>query len=84
MTEDFNTYAKLLLNEVLLNKEKVMVLTFGDLQKIYDVEPLQKYIIMRRQRFNSDSDILLGVMPKEAIEKMLGNETTDSGEQTSK
>ena len=78
MTENFNTYAKLLLNEVLLNKEKVMVLTFGDLQKIYDVEPLQKYIIMRRQRFNSDSDILLGIMPKEAIEKMLNDEQDDT------
>jgi len=84
MTEDFNIYAKLLLNEILLNKETVMVLTFGEIQKIYDVKPLQTYIIMRRQRFNSDADILLGVMPKEAIEKMLGNETTDSGEQTSK
>lgn len=84
MTEEFNTYAKLLLNEILLNKETVMVLTFGDIQKIYDVKPLQTYIIGRRQKFHSDSDILLGVMPKEAIEKMLNNEITDSGEQTSK
>jgi hypothetical protein len=84
MKDQFNTYAKLLLNEILLNKEKIMVLTFGDVQKIYDVKPLQTYIIMRRQRFNSDADILLGIMPKEAIEKMLNNETTDSGEQTSK
>lgn len=82
MTEDFNEYAKLLLNEVLLNKEKIMVLTFGDIQKIYDVEPLQRYIVMRRQRFNPDNEILLGIMPKEAIEKMLNNETEDSGEQT--
>jgi hypothetical protein len=84
MTEDFNTYAKLLLNEILLNKEVVMVLTFSDIQKIYDVKPLQAYIIGRRQMYHGDADILLGVMPKEAIEKMLGNETTDSGEQTSK
>jgi hypothetical protein len=27
--------------------------------------------------FNADADILLGVMPKEAIEKMLGNEESD-------
>jgi hypothetical protein len=84
MTDQFNEYAKLLLNEILMNKEKIMVLTFGDVQKIYDVEPLQRYIVMRRQRFNPDNEILLGIMPKEAIEKMLGNETTDSGEQTSK
>jgi hypothetical protein len=93
MKDQFNTYARLLLNEILLNKEDVMVLTFGEileegsrvpLQKIYDVKPLQAYIIGRRQMFNGDADILLGVMPKEAIEKMLNNETTDSGEQTSK
>jgi hypothetical protein len=84
MTDQFNTYAKLLLDEILLNKETVMVLTFGEIQKIYDVKPLQAYIIGRRQMFNGDGDILLGVMPKEAIEKMLNNETTDSGEQTSK
>jgi hypothetical protein len=74
MTQDFNEYAKLLLNEILMNKEKIMVLTFDDVQKIYDVEPLQTYIIMRRQRFNSDADILVGLMPKEAIEKMLGDD----------
>jgi hypothetical protein len=54
-----------------------MVLTFGEIQKIYDVKPLQAYIIGRRQMFNGDADILLGVMPKEAIEKMLGNEESD-------
>jgi hypothetical protein len=74
MKDQFNTYAKLLLNEILINKETVMVLTFGEIQKIYDVKPLQTYIIMRRQRFNSDADILVGLMPKEAIEKMLGDD----------
>jgi hypothetical protein len=74
MTDQFNEYAKLLLNEILINKETVMVLTFGEIQKIYDVKPLQTYIIMRRQRFNSDADILVGLMPKEAIEKMLGDD----------